>query len=122
MLETGTTFTRPRGDFMGAAVAIILRKERDIVSTYRGAGAVSPGRARQPEELGLDRRLVFDRLVRRAVLREANDGRYYLDEPSWEALRSTRRRAVMIFAIVALVVVAALVASGAVNFGATRAG
>ena len=105
---------------MGAAAAVILRKERDIVSIYRGAGAVSADRARSPEELGIPRRLVFDRLVRRAVLREAGNGRYYLDEPSWEALRGIRHRVVIIVLILAVAAFASLVASGVVTFGGAR--
>jgi hypothetical protein len=42
------------------------------------------------------------------VLREAGPGLFYLDEPSWEALRRFRRRVVVILA--ALVIAAALLA------------
>ena len=90
---------------MAAAVAAVIQKqERDIVSTFRGVGATSAERARDPQELGVRYHAAFKRLVRRAVLREAGDGRYYLDELSWEALRSLRRR----MAIVMLLVMAAL--------------
>jgi hypothetical protein len=81
---------------MGAAAAVILRKERDIVNTYRGVGATNPERARSPDELDVPRRVPFDRLVQRAVLRDTGDGRYYLDEPSWEALRGIRRRMALV--------------------------
>lgn len=91
---------------MAAAVAaVIQRQEREIVDTFRGVGATNPSRARDPEELGVRFHLAFDRLVRRAVLREAGDGKYYLDEPSWNALRSLRRRV----ALIVLVMMAALV-------------
>lgn len=85
---------------MGAAAAIILRKEHDVVASFRGAGATTPINARSPEELGVDQRLVFQRLVTRAVLREAGDGRFYLDEPSWHALRGIRRRLVMVMLVI----------------------
>lgn len=97
---------------MGAAAAVILRKEHDVVASFRGAGATTPDRARSPEELGLDRHLVFHRLVTRAVLREATAGRYYLDEPSWTALRTIRRRLIMVF----LVVLFAAILIGIVSF------
>lgn len=97
---------------MGAAAAVMLRKEHDVVATFRGAGATTPTKARSPEELGIDRRLAFQRLVTRAVLREAGDGRFYLDEPSWEALRRIRRRLVMVM----LVVVFAAILIGIVRF------
>jgi hypothetical protein len=93
-----------QGNNMAAAAAIILRKERDIVQIFRGAGAIDPARARDPGELGVDRRVPFRLLVEHAVLREAEGGRFYLDERSWEALRGTRRRVALIV-LVALGVV-----------------
>jgi len=97
---------------MGAAAAVILRKEHDLVASFRGAGATSPITARSPEELGIDRRLAFQRLVTRAVLREAGEGRFYLDEPSWHALRGIRRRLV----IVVLIVLFAAILIGVISF------
>jgi hypothetical protein len=103
---------------MAAAVAaVIQRQEREIVDTFRGVGAISPNRARDPEELGLRHHLAFERLVRRAVLRDAGDGKYYLDEPSWNALRSLRRR----IAIVMLLVVVGLGVLAAAGVFASRA-
>ena len=61
---------------MAAAVAaVIQRQEREIVNTFRGVGAMAPDRARDPEELGVKHHVAFKRLVRRAVLREAGDGK-----------------------------------------------
>jgi hypothetical protein len=40
--------------------------------------------------------LAFRRLREHAVLREAEGGRLYLDEPSWQALRAIRRRMAMV--------------------------
>ena len=96
---------------MAAVAAVIQRQEREIVNTFRGAGAISPNRARDPDELGVTHHLAFDRLVRRAVLREAGDGKYYLDEPSWNALRSLRRRIAIVMLIV-VVVLGVMVAAG----------
>jgi hypothetical protein len=103
---------------MGAAAAILLRKERDIVDTYRGAGATSLDSARRADELDVSEHLAFHRLVRRAVLRESTEGRYYLDEPSWNALRRMRHRML----IVVLVLLVVIIASGVVTLGsvATR--
>jgi hypothetical protein len=88
---------------MGAAAAIILRKEREIVQVFRGAGATSMNAARDPDELGVPQRLPFRLLVKRAVLREVPGGRFYLDEPSWNALRSMRHR--VVFVVIALLVI-----------------
>ncbi len=90
---------------MGAAAAIIMRKQRDIVQTFRASGAVTRERARVPDDLGVDESLVFKGLVRRAVLRDAGGGRYYLDEPSWNALRTLRQRMVVVIVFFVIAVI-----------------
>jgi hypothetical protein len=90
---------------MGAAVAIIVRKQRDIVYVFQGARAMSPETARHPSELGIERDMIFNGLVRRAVLRETPDGRYYFDELSWRALGGTRRRAALVILSAVLLLV-----------------
>ena len=97
---------------MGAAAVVILRKQRDIVEVFEGARATSPATARDPDELGIDRSVIFHGLVRRAVLREAGEGRYYVDQPSWQALHYQRRRmALVVFAAVLLGIVVLALAS-----------
>jgi hypothetical protein len=90
---------------MGAtAAAVIIHKEKEIVAAFRGAGATSPNHATTSAALGLHEGLAFAKLRRRAVLREAGAGRLYLDEPSWEALRATRRRMALTLLAIALLV------------------
>lgn len=89
---------------MGAAAAVIVRKQKDIVNTFRAANATAAAAARNPGELGVDESMIFKGLVRRAVLRDAGGGRYYLDEPSWVALGNTRRRLVLVLIAIALLV------------------
>jgi len=98
---------------MGATVAtaIILHEERDIVAIYRSAAATVPDRARRPSELGIHEGVALRRLRDRAVLREAAPGDYFLDEPSWAALRRLRRRVLT----VVLIIVAALILLGIVK-------
>jgi hypothetical protein len=97
---------------MGAAAAVIIRKEKDLVAHFRSAGAVTPAKAQSPDALGVDTRVAWSLLVRRAVIREASPGQFYLDEDAWEALRAKRRRlaAVMVVALL-LVGIALVVAS-----------
>ena len=96
-----------------AIVAVIHRQEQDIVNEFRGVGATSPDRARDPQELVLGHQLAFDRLARRAVLRDAGEGRYYLDELSWEAFRSLRRRMAIVMLLVVFAMLAVFIATGA---------
>lgn len=102
-----------------AAAAIIVRRETDIVNIFRGAGATDPRTARDPGELGVERRVPFRLLVNHAVLRETEDGRFYLDEPSWEALRYTRHRMALVVALIALVLLVAVLIGG-IGVAATR--
>lgn len=93
---------------MGAAAAVIVRTQKHIVECYRAAHATTPNAARAPGELGIEESMIFTGLVRRAVLRDAGGGRYYLDEPSWEALGTSRRRIVMMVLMLALLAVIVL--------------
>ena len=59
-----------------------------------------------PEDIGVHQRLIFGKLRRRAILREAGPGRYYLDELSWKAYQSMRRKiAIAMLLIVAVVAI-----------------
>jgi hypothetical protein len=92
---------------MGAAVAVLLAKERHIVTACERVGAVTPERARTPEDVGVDaQRLAWRRLRERAIVRDAGDGRYYLDVEVWEANRRLRRRMMLVF--LALILLLAL--------------
>lgn len=93
-----------------AAAAVIIAKEKHIVAAFREAGATSLGKAVAPATLGVHERLAFSKLRQHAVLREAGPGLFYLDEPSWEALRRFRRRLAIVVAVFAVIAVAALLA------------
>lgn len=82
-----------------------------MVDRLRAAGAVSPAQARTLDELGITRGVILRRLRERAVIREAAPGRIYLDEPSWEAVRRSRRRAIHVLGVIALVLLLAVLFS-----------
>ena len=84
-----------------AAAAVVLVKERHVVEAFQRARATSPERAVVPEDIGVDLAGVGGRrLLRHAVLRAAPSGLYYLDEPTWVALRSTRRRLAFVLLVI----------------------
>jgi len=85
-----------------AAAAAIIIKEKHIVEAFRQAGATSPGAAVSPDALGVHQRVAFRKLKAGAALREAGPGRFYLDEPSWEAMRSFRRRVALVIGLFVL--------------------
>lgn len=88
---------------MGAAVAIAImrRREREVVDDFRAAGAISHATAQSYNAIGLGESMAVRRLHDRAVIRESAPGLWYLDEEVWTAVRRTRRRlAVVMLAIV----------------------
>lgn len=84
--------------------AIILKREKDLVAHFRRAGATSPEAAQTPAALGIDQGVAWRRLLDRAVIRSAPNGAVYLDEPSWTALRGTRRRMAVVLGLILLVI------------------
>jgi hypothetical protein len=98
-----------------AAAAILIRREKEIVAAMRSAGATSPATAVTMQAIGMHERLAFRKLRQHAVLREATGDRFYLDEPSWEALRAMRRR-------IAVVMICFVVVLGIVTFIGTILG
>jgi hypothetical protein len=90
------------------AAAAMIRKEKLLVEHFRAQRASSPDQARTTAELGVEPHSAWHRLVRAAVIREAADGRFYLDEPSWTARLSVRRRIGLVLLGIVVVVGATL--------------
>ena len=96
---------------MGAAVTIMLIQERQIADAFLRVGATSAATAVRPSDISVDLDGVGGRrLMKRAIVREAGEDRYYLDPLGWEALRLFRRR--VLFAILLLIALGALVLAG----------
>lgn len=93
---------------MGAAAAVIMMRERRLVEAFTVAAATSPERALPIETLGIEYdALALRRLQQHAVIREGAPGRFYLDVPSWQALRRMRLR--MLFVLFGIIVLALVV-------------
>lgn len=91
-----------------AVIAIMRRREREVVDDFRAAGATSPATAQSYTAVGIGESMALRRLHDRAVIREAAPGVYYLDEEVWTAVRRMRRRIAMVMlAIVILLFVGA---------------
>lgn len=89
-----------------AAVAILIRREKDLVAHFRSHGAVDAAHAMTPAALGVDQRLAWIALRNRAIIRDGAPGTFYLDEPSWEAAGRRRKRVAMValvFVLLALI-------------------
>ena len=90
---------------MGAAAAIIIRKEKEIVRAFKGVGATIASKAVSTSDVGVEERVPFGLLRRRNVIREAAPGRYYLDEAAWERMGQRRR---MVLGVVGALILAAV--------------
>ena len=75
-----------------AVIAIMRRREREVVDDFRAAGATSPATAQSYAAVGVGESMALKRLHDRAVIREAAPGVFYLDEEVWTAVRRVRRR------------------------------
>jgi len=89
---------------MGAAAAAVIQlRERYIVAAFRDAGATSESTARLPQDLNVGMHGAGWRILRNyAVVRDAGDGRFYLDVQSWEAVRRGRRTRLLILGVLLL--------------------
>ena len=97
----------PSRPLMAAPVAaVIIAKEKDLIAHFRRAGALSPTNAKSVTELGVDTRLAWTILERRAIIRQAGEGLYYLDESAWLAHQKRRRRIAMTMLVIVLTLLA----------------
>lgn len=89
---------------MAAAVAaVIAARERQLVEMFEQHRATSPASARTLDEMGLDPDgLGFRHLSRRAIVRQTNDGRYYVDLEAWQARQALRRRVALVMVPIAV--------------------
>jgi hypothetical protein len=97
-----------------AAVAIMRRREREVVDDFRAAGAISPATAQSYNAIGLGESMAIRRLHDRAVIRESAPGLWYLDEEVWTAVQRTRRRVAVVM-LVLVVLIFAGVAMGLIK-------
>lgn len=89
--------------------ALVARKRRRLIATFRSHGATSPATARTLDELKLGHGMLVRIQEHRHVLVDAGDGRFYLDEAREAAVSRTRR--LLLAAIVLLMAVGAVVLS-----------
>ena len=92
-----------------ADAAVIIAGEKRLIAHFRRTGALSPANAKSVTELGVDTGRAWATLQRRAIIREAGQGLYYLDESAWLVHDKRRRRIAMTVVIIALALVAAMI-------------
>ncbi|MFL6760793.1 hypothetical protein [Sphingomonas sp.] len=93
-----------------AVTAIIAKAQRRIIDHFMSADAVSPESAVAfvPKRLVAERQ--FARFQRAGVVRTTEDGRYWIDIPSYRKWENSRRLRVTAAVIIAVAAAAALLA------------
>ena len=85
------------------SAAVILARQRRMIRRFRDTGATDPLRACRPEDLGIRRSWLFNRMIDRGVFIPIGDGRYFLDLDGAHRFRENQRLRALILLIVALV-------------------
>ena len=95
--------------FTNTAIFAVMARQRRIIRIFHDAGAVKSFKAIVPEEHGISKNIIFNRLVRNGVLSAVHDGRYYLNENREKELRKRRKDIIgfilMVIAILVLIAV-----------------
>ncbi len=94
------------------AVLIAAAVRKKYVRVFKRQGAISPQSAIKPEDFGLNRRLIFNSLLRQGILSAAAKDHFFLNETKeQEVLKSHKEMAVIIMSLllIALILVLLLV-------------
>ena len=79
------------------------------MSRFQEAGAVSPETARSLEQVGCRDARMFQRMLRREVIRPAAPGKYYLDVQAARAFRRARRERALAALVIVLIIAVVLI-------------
>ena len=93
-----------------AAAAIIAKAQRDVVSHFMAANAVSPEQAIAFQPGRRIRQRQFERLCDSGIIHAAGDDRYWIDAPRYDQWSRSRRKRIGV-AIGALAVIGAILAT-----------
>jgi hypothetical protein len=91
------------------SAATIIAKQNRYLRRFQEAGAISPDTARSLEQVNCRDSRMFQRLVGREVIRQAQPGKYYLDIEAAQAFRRARRERVLTALVIILAITAVLI-------------
>ena len=89
--------------------AFIVAKQNQYLRRFQEAGAVSPETAKGLEQVGCRDTRMFQRMVRREVIRQAMPGTYYLDVAGAQAFRQARRQRAWAALVIVLIISVVLI-------------
>jgi hypothetical protein len=98
---TGASFLPPM------IAIIIIAKIRKFIRRFKETGTTSPQNAKTLEELNIDRRFAFRKMLKQGVIIEASPNKYYLHEENLAGYNNTRRMIMLVMIlIIALIIIA----------------
>jgi hypothetical protein len=98
---TGASFLPPM------IAIIIIAKIRKVIRRFKETGSTSPQTAKTLEELNVDYRFAFRKMLKREIIIEASPNRYYLNEENLAGYNNTRRMIMLVvILLLALVIIA----------------
>ena len=89
--------------------AFIIAKQNQYLRRFQEAGAISPETAKGLEQVGCRDTRMFQRMVRREVIRQTAPGKYYLDVGAAQAFRQARRERALTALLIILVIAVVLI-------------
>jgi hypothetical protein len=78
------------GSGMKKETSVQRDSQKDVVRTFREAGAFSVELSKSLSDMGLSESMVFRKLVRNGVIVHAGSRTYFLDEKQWLGYRMNR--------------------------------
>lgn len=84
---------------------IIIAKINKFIQRFIATGTTSPNTAKTLEELKLDKRVAFRKMLKHKVIIETNPNRYYLSEENLEKYRNTRRTIMSVIIIILAILI-----------------
>jgi t-SNARE complex subunit (syntaxin) len=98
-----------------STAAFIIAKQNQYLTRFEVAGATSPDTAKDLEQVGCHDSRLFQRLVRRNVIRQTPQGKYYLDIDAAQRFRRARRNRALVALIIILIIMVVVIAIFAIR-------
>ncbi len=89
--------------FYGSGAAIIIRRQNEYIAIFTRLGAFDKEHAININEVGIRRRLVFERMCSRNIFIECGNGLFYMDVQAAKLFKEHRRIKKYVMLIIAII-------------------
>lgn len=87
---------------------VIIARTRKYIRVFKRAMATTPGSAINIREHGINKSLIFNKLVRQHIIIKADNDQYYLDEKREHEVMK-KKRAIVITVMAVMIIIAMLI-------------